>query len=181
MYYLKKYKFYIITFFIFMSISNLQIMTMENRFNHLYEGIGKANIIGTVTSEKDESTYNNKYTLKVNSINSKKEFKGTNLIIYVSKTCELKYGDKISLTGEYEKPKEARNYKEFNYREYLKSKFVFGIIRAEKVEKISSNNLNPIMMCINDVRESIKINLRKILGEKAEIAIRNITPVTLLN
>lgn len=151
----------------------MQIITLENRFNNLYEGISEAKVIGTIISEGKETTYKRNYNIQVESINSNKKFKGTNLIIYIPKTKELEYGDKITLEGIYEKADTARNYKEFDYREYLKSKNIYGIINVADVKVIKKDNLNFLLLAINNLRKKIKSNLGSILGKDADVTNRN--------
>ena len=97
-------------------------------------------------------------------------------MIYVPKTQKLQYGDEIVLTGAYEKAKTARNYKEFDYREYLKAKNVYGTVNSEKIKLIKKSNLNYVSMSIYNLRAKIKSNLNEILGEKAGLTTRNFTP-----
>ena len=49
---------------------------------------------------------------------------------------ELKYGMLITFEGTYTKPPEDRNYRGFNYREYLKTKKIYGTIKAQEVNVI---------------------------------------------
>lgn len=174
---LSKYKFYVISFFVFATISNLQIKTLENKFNNLYEGINEVKAIGTIISDRKETAYKASYTVRIESINSKKRFNGTNLIIYVPKSQKLEYGDKIVINGTFEKANTARNYKEFDYREYLKSKNIYGIVNVDGVMLIKKNNLNFALISINNLRMRIKSNLQEILGKEAEVTIRNFTSV----
>ena len=171
--FLSKYKFYIISFSIFVVISNLQITILENKFNNLYEGINELRVIGTVISDRKETSYKANYTIKVESVNSNKKFQGTNLIVYVPKSQKLEFGDKIEMSGTFEKAKTARNYKEFDYREYLKTKNIYGIVSTEKIKLIKKNNLNLSLILINNLRIRIKTSLQEILGEESKIAMRN--------
>lgn len=171
--FLSKYKFYIISFIIFVVISNLQITILENKFNNLYEGINEVKVIGTVISDRKETLYKANYTIKVESVNSNKKFQGTNLIVYVPKSQKLEFGDKIEMSGTFEKAKTARNYKEFDYREYLKTKNIYGIVSTEKIKLIKKNNLNLSLILINNLRTRIKTNLQEILGEESKLAMRN--------
>ena len=171
--FLSKYKFYIISFIIFVVISNLQITILENKFNNLYEGINEVKVIGTIISDRKETSYKANYTIKVESVNSNKKFQGTNLIVYVPKSQKLEYGDKIEINGTFEKAKTARNYKEFDYREYLKTKNIYGIVNSEKIKLIKKNNLNLSLILINNLRTRIKTNLQEILGEESKLAMRN--------
>lgn len=175
---LSEYKFYILSFIIFAVISNLQIRSLENKFNNLYQGIENVKIVGTIISDRKETSYKASYTVKVENINSDKKFNGTNLIVYTSKSQKLQYGDKIFLSGQYEKAKTARNYKEFDYREYLKSKNIYGVVNAENVKLIKKNNLNFALIWINNLRLKIKVNLQDLLGEEAGLTTRNSTSET---
>lgn len=83
---------------------------------------------------------------------------------------------KLVLNGIFSLPKEATNYKAFNYREYLKTKYIFGIVKIENNLKISEKNyLNPILIYSNNLKNKIENNLEEILGKNAEITKRNIT------
>lgn len=139
----------------------------------MYQGIEDVKVIATIISERKETSYKVSYTVKVESINGNKKYKGTNLIVYLPKNQNLEYGDKIVIDGTYEKAKQASNYKAFDYREYLKTKNVYGILNAEKVSVLKKNNLNSFMIIINSIRMKIKENLKEILGEEAKTAIRN--------
>ena len=170
---LKKYKLYFFSFIIFIILSNLQVIYLENKFNNLYNNIQEAKIVATVISERKETTYKASYTIKVENINGDKRFNGTKLIIYTTKNKKLEYGDKIVLYGKYEKANSATNYKAFDYREYLKSKNIYGIFNVEQVEIIKKENLNFFLIFVHNLKIKIKYNLQNILGEKADIVIRN--------
>ncbi len=118
-------KFYIISFIVFAIISNAQIIYLENKHENLYKGKAEVEIVGTIISDREETTYKAKYTIKVESVDGNAEFKGTYLLIYVAKEQELEYGDKIILKGEYEEASFATNYKAFDYKEYLKCKNIY--------------------------------------------------------
>ena len=87
---IKKYKFLILSFIVFAIISNIQILNLENKFNTLYKNIEDVNIIGTVISDRKETTYKASYTIALESLNNSLKFKGTNIIIYVSKEDYLR-------------------------------------------------------------------------------------------
>lgn len=169
---IKEYKFFMISFIIFGLISNIHIMYLEKKHNNLYKEVKDVEIIGTVISEKKETTYKSSYTIRVEKINENKKFKRTNLIIYIPKDIELKYGNEICFKGEYVEAKGASNYKAFDYREYLKTKNIYGIVTSKgSIEILKEKNLNPILTIIYTIRTKIKLNLKEILGEKAEITI----------
>ena len=137
----------------------------------MYTGIDEVEIIATIISNKKETLYKSSYTIKVESINNSKKYYGTNLIIYASKDINLNYGDKIKLHGKFNFASEAKNYKEFDYREFLKTKNIYGILNVDEIEFLNKNNLSFISIWSNNIREKIKENLKSILRDKSEIAL----------
>lgn len=167
----KSFIFYLIISVIIAIISNWQIINLENKFETLYKGKEEVDIIGTVISNREESTYQAKYTIKIDTVNGDTKYKGTNLLLYVQKEESLEYGDKAQILGTYEEAKCATNYKFFDYKEYLKEKNVYGIVKADKVQVIEKDNLNNIFILLNNLREKIKVNLKEIIGEEANVTI----------
>ena len=55
----------------------------------------------------------------------------------------------------------------------MKTKNVYGIFDAEQVNLIKKDNLNFFSMKIHDIRTKTKDKLKEILGEEADIAMRN--------
>ncbi len=128
-------------------------------------------VTGIVITNRKETTYKASYTVRVESVNNNK-FKGTNLIIYTSKDTNLEYGDKIILKGTFKRAKNATNYMAFDYREYLKIKNIYGIVNVDgEVKVLAKNKLNPVLICINNIRNRIKSNLKEILGDESKVAI----------
>lgn len=52
-------------------------------------------------------------------------------------------------------PEESRNYKGFNYRDYLKTKKIYGSINCDNIKIISNNNLNKILIFSNTIKNYI--------------------------
>lgn len=159
----------LLLFIIFSMIANIQIKYLEQKHENLYKNIENIKIVGTIVSERKETEYRASYTLKVESINDSIKFKNTKLLIYVNKNEYLDYGDKVISKGDYEKAKEATNYKAFNYREYLKQKGIYGIVKIQKVEVIKKDNLSKTELTLNKIRNKIKSNLKNVLGEESKI------------
>lgn len=177
---LKTYKFCILSFIIFAIISNIQITILESKFDNLYNGLENIQCIATVISGGKETSYKASYTVKVESINDDKKYEGTNLIIYTSKSKKLEYGEKIIIEGTYTKAKAVTNYKAFDYREYLKTKNVYGILNVKNISTLKKNNLDFISMKVNEIRTNIKENLQEILGKESEVTKRNTATEILL-
>lgn len=95
-------------------ISSIIIKKMNYKFENLYKDVKELELEVQVVSNKTEKEYYNRYKVKVLT----QKYKNTYL--YITTKNELKYGDILKIDGEYSKPSEARNYKGFNYKEYLK-------------------------------------------------------------
>lgn len=156
----KKTKKYFIWFLISLVISNLQITLLEKSFSEKYKNIGEnLEIVGTVISNPIDKEYKNQYTLKVEKIDENKKYQNTNLQLNVKKEKEnLSYGDKIIVKGNFEEASTARNEGGFNYKQYLKTKKIYGIVTVDKkdVKVVNKNNTNIIELLANKVRNSMK-------------------------
>lgn len=149
----------------------MQINYLENKFNTLYTGLDEVEVVATIISNKKETSYKSSYTIKVESINKNRKYFGNNLIIYAEKDANLNYGDKIIINGTFEFASNARNYKAFDYREFLKTKNIYGILNVDKIKVLNNNNLSFISIWSNQIREKIKYNLKIILDNKSDIVI----------
>ncbi|MBQ3145514.1 MAG: ComEC/Rec2 family competence protein [Clostridia bacterium] len=81
---------------------------------------------------------------------------------------KLEYGDLIKLEGEYITPSQSRNYKGFNYREYLKTKKIYGTIKIDgnNIVVLEKEKLNSILIKSNNIRNSIIEKSSSLLPEK---------------
>ena len=104
------------------------------------------------------------YTIKIKS----GEYKKKKFYLYTDKNENLKYGDLVEINGEYVAPSEARNYKGFNYREYLKTKNIYGSIKIDsnKIKIIERNKLNLIFMFSNKIRNYIVDKSKQLLSQE---------------
>lgn len=145
-------------------ISNTIILVQNQKYSKIYrELFSKENLIltGIVTSNKEEKQYYNKYKIKT-------EFQKTkiNLYIMVDKNVKLEYGDKIQIRGEYQKPEKQRNYKGFNYENYLKQLKIYGTIKCSKVQIIGKKQANKILQSSNQISVKIIENTQNILDKE---------------
>ena len=151
---------YVVLFLISVLISNIQITLLEKSFDEKYQNVGEnLEIAGTIISNPIDKQYKNQYILKVEEINGNKEYKNTNLQLNVKKEKEtLNYGDKIIVKGNFEEANTARNEGGFDYKQYLKSKNIYGIVTVDKkdIETINKNNVGVIDLLANKVRNSMK-------------------------
>lgn len=162
--------------------SNTYMLYLNNKYNSFYENspqtiTAKAVVVG----DAEEKEYYYKYLVKIRdgTYKNKKFY----LNVKKNKSNKLEYGDLIELKGEYLIPSEARNYKGFNYREYLKTKKICGTIKLDSSKIIKKNNLNCFSMLSNKIRnyiinksnellpkETSRLLNGILLGDKSEIS-----------
>lgn len=160
-YFLIKRRKIILTIFISMIISNLYFTLINQQYEKAYKTIPqKIKQTATILSEAKETEYYYSYDVKINN----KKF-----IMYVKKSYpqKLEYGMWITIEGTYSKPSEARNYKGFSYKNFLKSKGIFGTIKAEKIEILKENKVNFVLKASNAIRNKIIKTAKEILSEEA--------------
>lgn len=150
----------ILIFFISTIILILYTISVNNKYEKFYNKIPEnIRTIATVVGEAKETEYYYSYEIKINQ----KRF-----IMYVKKNNpeKLKYGMEIILEGKYIEPTEDRNYKGFNYKEYLKTKKIYGSFKAEKISVIKENNVNFILRISNNTRNKVIEIAKKILPQQ---------------
>ncbi len=164
----KKYRKLIILIAIATLISNVQVNFLNNKYENFYTDGEEYKIVGTIVSEPQEKEYKTVYKIKIESINGNTKYKNTQLLLNIKgKDNQLKYGDKIKLNAIYTKPETSRNYKGFNYSEYLKTIKIYGNITLNsQVQIIKHNNINIIFRIINNIKQKIISNINKMLPEK---------------
>lgn len=161
---------YVILFLVSVIISNIQITLLEKSFDEKYKNVSEnLEIVGTIISNPMDKQYKNQYILKVEKINENKSYKNTNLQLNVKKEEQLlSYGDKIIIKGNFEEASSARNEGGFDYKQYLKSKNVYGIISVDKkdIKLIKKNNVDVIDLLANKVSNSMKIKIEQNLSNE---------------
>lgn len=159
----------LIVFVVFAIISNTIVNIKNDKFNYIYKLNSKEIIIkGFITNPPEEKNYTFSTELKVDSINGVKQ-QNTNLIVYIKKLnyTELKYGDYIEFTGVYEMPETSRNYGGFSYREYLKSKNIYGIVNVNsKIDIRKDKKYNKLLIYINNLKEKITYKIQDNLAKR---------------
>ena len=101
-------------------------------FEGIYPENAKLKVVAEVVSLKKEKERSNSYTVKIIESDIKK-IKNTKIIIYTKKDVDLKYGDIVQVSGDFAKAEVARNYKGFNYRNYLKQSKIYGSMYASSI------------------------------------------------
>ena len=112
------------------AVGIMQIHILENNYNYISSKIPEEiTVKAIITSNASEKEYKYTYTITVSEINGKKLEKGIQLIANIKKNKVKKeipkFGDVVKITGVYEEPNIARNYKGFDYKQYLKSKNIY--------------------------------------------------------
>lgn len=177
---LKKIKNIIIISIIPMVVSCIVMQYKESKYAKFQSNISQhIKFIGTVIEEEKESEYYNNYIVKVNNINEKENYKNICLLIKIKKNKntenkKLKYGDLIFISGLFEHATTRRNYKGFDYSQYLKTKNIYGICKTDvnSLKVLKENSCFVTNMWINKLRNALKNNLRTLLpSDTASIAI----------
>jgi len=156
-YFLMKRRKLILIIFISAIISNIYFNLKNNQYEKFYKIIPEnLKTTATIVSESKETEYYNSYNVEI----SNKKF-----IMYVKKGYmdNLKYGMKIYLEGEYSEATDSRNFKGFSYKEYLKTKKIYGTIKINEIEILKENNVNFILKYSNSLRNKIIETINKIV------------------
>lgn len=154
----------ILTIIISSLISNLIVKYQETKYENAFQDGQKVELTAIVISNKQEKEYYNRYKIKTSS-NEK-------LYINVDKKIELEYGDKLQIKGEFQEPQTARNYKGFNYKQYLKTKKIYGTVKVSSVKIIQKKCANILMQFSNSIFLKIKDNIETTYSN-------NISPIIL--
>lgn len=141
-------------------IGNTQVLYLKNKYLEIYKD-DKSIISATAVVIKgpSEGEYNYKYTVKART----GKYKNKKFIVYINKKNKklLEYGDLIKIKGEYSAPEVARNYKGFDYSQYLKTLNIYGTIKVEESKIINKNQLSPILISINNIKEKMIDNANR--------------------
>lgn len=164
-----KYKAIIITYITILIFSSIYVANKNKEYENKYLQFddSQIKITGIIISDVKETDYMYTFTVKTElPIKSKND----NFIVSVKKSeydiKNLKYGNQIKVVGTYNEPSKARNYKGFDYKNYLKTKKIYGTIQASSIELMKENNLSFITLTVNNFKNKIKSKLGKILPEK---------------
>ncbi len=144
------------------------ISVLEKSFKTKYKSIPEEiKVEGIVISNIKQKEYKQTCTIKVKSINGNKKYNGTNLNLSIKNNKnKLEYGDKITFNGEYKQPTSQRNYGGFDYKQYLKTKKIYGTTQTSKIEKLEKEKYNKILIFINKINSQIVKNANQILEEE---------------
>lgn len=162
----------IFTILIFSIISNTNVILQNQKYENLYSKQSQVKAEAIVVGNKKEKEHYNRYKIKIITINSNKKFKNTYL--YLRCKNDIKYGDKIKVTGEYIEPEKQRNYGGFNSKEYLKTLKIYGSIKADKVETIKNDTQNKFITLANLINIKIKQKIDKLMDKETANILKGI-------
>lgn len=124
----------IIVILICLIISIGYVSILENKYSKISDMPIKEMV--TITLDIQEKEYKKVCTAKIISNNKK-------ILINIKMSQNIpsiKYGDSLYIEGEFKQPEEARNYKGYNYKQYLKTKKIIGTVELEKAKILKSSN-----------------------------------------
>lgn len=132
-------------------------LILEKSFKTKYKNIqAEIKIEGVIVSNVKEKEYKDEYIIKVKNINLNKKYNNTHLKLSIKNSKnKLEYGDKIIFTGEFEEPQIQRNYGGFNYKQYLKTQKIYGLVTTNKIEKVEKGKYNKLLILINKINQKI--------------------------
>lgn len=133
-------------------ISNIIITYQENKYNNLFKEGQQLDISAIVVSNIQEKDFYNRFKIK---------WQNEYLYINVNKSIQLEYGDKVHIQGKFQEPQTARNYKGFNYKQYLKTLKIHGTIKVADIEIIDKNCANKLLQASNSMFLKIKSNVEQ--------------------
>lgn len=140
-------------------------LIQKNHYEKFYINDGKEITIDAVIVNFEKSTgYYDKYIVKTN---------GKKLILY-TKNGNLKYGMKIRIYGKYTEPEDARNYKGLSYKKLYQSKNIYGTIKSDNIQIITTNSISPVNKISANVRDKIVEIPKEILPQNTQGLLRGI-------
>ena len=145
---------YLIILTIFAIIGNFYIIITNYKYDNLYKDVTKLNVCGVIVEEMSQNDFYDRYVVKI----LQGKYKNTKLILKVKKDkIDIKLGDIIDVSGEFEEPSVRRNYNGFDYKQYLKTKKIYGTIKVDfnKIKIVKKNQIDTITLLADKVKSYI--------------------------
>lgn len=145
---------YLIILTIFAIIGNFYIIITNYKYDNLYKDVTKLNVCGVIVEEMSQNDFYDRYVIKI----LQGKYKNTKLILKVKKDkIDIKLGDIIDVSGEFEEPSVRRNYNGFDYKQYLKTKKIYGTIKVDfnKIKIVKKNQIDTITLLADKVKSYI--------------------------
>lgn len=138
-------------------ISNIVVKYQNYQYETKFKEVQDLKVQALIISNVTEKEYYNRYKVKV----CNGEFKNIRLYINVKKDVELEYGDKIEVVGQFIEPQTQRNYRGFDYKEYLKTQKIYGTAKVKNVKILEKTQGNKLMQMANKIFLKIEDNIQK--------------------
>lgn len=141
-------------------ISNSIVLALNYSYENKYKNVEESTFVATIFSEPKVKDYYVQYKIRIENINNESKYKNTYLYLNI-KDNTLKYGYKVKFSGKFVEPDIQRNYKGFNYKQYLKSIGIYGTVKADNAEIIGKGKVSSIKLLANKVSNYIKLIMEK--------------------
>lgn len=150
-------------------ISNSIVLYQNNKYENLYEELENKEllVVAKVASNKQQKDSKEIYKIKIESINGLSKFKNTYVYLNIShnKNTDVEYGQRITMKGTFSKPSTRRNYRGFDYIDYLKTLKIYGTVNFSGLVSIKVAE-NSIFKISNNVFLRIKETIYNNFNEK---------------
>ena len=134
-------------------ISNTVILYQNSVYDKIQNNLEdkEIQIQATIISNVESKSYKNIYKIKIEKIlkSAEKEISkyliGKSMYLNLNKKIKynnIEYGDTIKIKAIYKKPQTRKNYKAFDYKEYLQTIGIYGTIEAKEIEKDTGKRLD---------------------------------------
>lgn len=134
--------------------------------DYLYNNNNENFIVGYVT-KIEENKNPQKIIIKLKKMNGDRVLINTKMYVYVKDNLnEIGIGDIIAFKGNFSQFNYAKNTGNFNYKKYLQSKNIFGLVKADSVEIVGHSKINIFDRLIDLIRSLIRAHITKYLPEK---------------
>lgn len=166
-------------FFLILLISAVITLNKNSEYENKFKIYNNqtVRIRGIVVSDIEEQDYKKIFTIKLERFYNEdsnsivKGTKGDLMLVSIkpsNQNKDINYADEIELTGIYLEPETARNYKGFNYKNYLKTKKVYGTIQSKDIVIRRNNALNFFSIFINNMSKNIIQTIETLMPEEVQ-------------
>lgn len=116
--------------------------------------------IGVVVSEPEQRENTTRFVLKTEN--------GEKVLVNTDLYSHVQYGDKVEVSGKFEKPRvieDGNNGRLFDYGKYLAKDDIYNILNFAEVKIISGGNGNPIKQVLFKVKRVFVSKIKDVFSE----------------
>lgn len=141
--------------------TSIGIRNYEINYEKMYLYFEPKEVVVTVINDGKETDYYFVYKVKW------EENPSICFLLYLPKNMktQIVYGNKIKVKGEYKAPEVARNAGGFHYRNYLKTKGIYGIFEAEQVQVLEKNKIRKIELYTHSIKQKMIYFINRLLSK----------------